>query len=61
MWASRIDPDELIKEMLALKASLEDFANRMERVERVLFENQTHRTYRCGTPGCDGSLGCLPE
>lgn len=39
-WGYMIDPDQLIKEMLALKASLEDFSKRMDRVEDSLFKLQ---------------------
>lgn len=54
MWENKINPDELIKEMLALKASLEEFAKRMDRVEDVLFKDQAHRVHYCGHVGCTG-------
>lgn len=55
-----IDPDQLIKEMLDLKVKLEDFAERMERVESVLFD-QAQESATCGSPSCwcnrdDGSV-----
>ena len=53
-WGTMIDPDQLIKELLDLKASLEDFSKRMDRVEDVLFKNQAHRVDYCGHPGCTG-------
>jgi hypothetical protein len=50
-WGTMIDPDQLVKEMLALKASLEDFAKRMDRVESVLFD-QAQEPSRCADPSC---------
>jgi hypothetical protein len=52
-WGYMVDPDQLIKEMLALKISLEDFSKRMEKVESVLF-NKPPRIIYCGHPGCGG-------
>lgn len=52
-WGNMVDPDQLIKEMLALKASLEDFAERMDRVEDALFKNQAHSCADCGYFRCD--------
>ena len=53
-WGYMVDPDQLIREMLALKASLEDFAKRMDRVEDVLFKDEAHRIDYSGHPGCGG-------
>ena len=53
-WGTMIDPDHLIREMLALKASLEDFSKRMDRVEDALFKDQADSCTYCGHPRCTG-------
>lgn len=53
-WGYMVDPDQLIRELLALKASLEDFAKRMDRVENALFKDQARRLDYCGHPDCHG-------
>ena len=58
-WGNMIDPDHLVKEMLALKSSLEDFSKRMEKVEDVLFANQGASCYYCADPDCTGHTLCV--
>lgn len=52
-WGYMVDVDLLIREMLALKASLEDFSKRMEKVENELFDNRPVVAL-CGHSGCTG-------